>query len=64
MLTYHQDLHFLLILILLVIDKIGTTIDEPKEIADIVEEVSEKVDKVAEEAEKELPEVNFKECKE
>ncbi|OIW02560.1 hypothetical protein TanjilG_12874 [Lupinus angustifolius] len=37
-------------------DKIGTTIDEAEEIADIVEEVSEKVDKVAEEAEKKLPE--------
>ncbi|CAL0317852.1 unnamed protein product [Lupinus luteus] len=37
-------------------DKIGTTIDEAKEIADIVEEVSEKVDEVAEEVEKELPE--------
>ncbi|CAL0299304.1 unnamed protein product [Lupinus luteus] len=37
-------------------DKVGTTIDEAKEIADIVEEVSEKVDKVAEEVEKELPE--------
>ncbi|CAL0316990.1 unnamed protein product [Lupinus luteus] len=37
-------------------DKIGTTIGEAKEIADIVEEVSEKVDKVVEEAEKELPE--------